>query len=110
MSPFHSGQLVLRRDKAELICAVAEGAQNPLREWFRLPFPEGTFRQVRLYAAPTAVNVRIGKIRIRAEEVTGGFPRREQPNTMPWWSYIAGFFFVVAVALLVVRRRNVLAD
>jgi hypothetical protein len=112
--PASSGRLVLRREQAELICLVAEGEKNPLRELCRLPFPEGTVRQVRVYAdaggSPTAVDVRVSRIRIRAEEITGGFPRREQPSTMPWWPFIAGFLFVAAVALLVVRRRRALAE
>jgi hypothetical protein len=105
-----AGRLVLRREKAELVCDVAEGDKDRPRQLCCLPFPEGTVRQVRIYAdaggSPTAVDVRLGQIRIRAEEITGGFARREQPTTMPWWPFVAGSLFVAVVALLMIRRRS----
>jgi hypothetical protein len=103
------GRLVLRREKGELICLTADGPKGELEERCRVDYPDGTVRQVRFFAdtggSPTALDARLGQIRVRADEVTGGFPRSEQPRAIPWWLIVAVSLLIVAIALFFVRRR-----
>jgi hypothetical protein len=105
------GRLVVRREKDELICLTADGAKEPLEERLRIPsFPMGKVHQVRFFAdtggSPTALEARLGQLRLAAEEISGGFPKREQPASVPSWLIVALAFFLVIVALVVVRRRQ----
>jgi expansin (peptidoglycan-binding protein) len=105
-----TGRLMLKREAAEMICMVAEGSKDPLRELVRIPFTANTVKQARLYAdaggSETAVDVRLSQFRLRAEEIVGGFPKRDQPTNIPWWPFVTGFFFVAVIVLLVIRRRR----
>jgi hypothetical protein len=103
------GRLVIRREKDELVCLAADGPKGEPRELHRQPFTTATVRQVRLFAdaggSPTAMDVRLSRLRVRAEEITGGFPTAEKPRQIPWWLIVALGFAGVAVALFLVRRR-----
>jgi hypothetical protein len=104
------GRLVVRREGGELICLALDGAKGEPRELHRMPFPKTTLRQVRIYAdaggSLTAVDVRLSQVRIRAEEITGGFPRGDQPMSLPWWPFLTGGCLVAAVLLVVIRYRQ----
>jgi hypothetical protein len=47
--------------------------------------------------------VRLSQVRLRAEEIVGGFPQRDHLSQIPWWPLIAG---LVVTVLLVIRRRQ----
>ena len=100
------GRLVIRREKAELICFVAEG-DGELHELRRVPFSEATVRQVRIYADPggsdTELDARIFDFRILAEEITGNVPERDKPRGYGWWPIL--MVLLVAVGGYVVWRR-----
>jgi hypothetical protein len=105
-----NGRLMMRREQAELVCLVTESAKVPLRALCRLPFTEDTVHQVRVYAdgggSPTAVDVRLSQIQMRAEEITGGYPVRDQPRAIPWLLIVGGVSSVALVVLFFVRRRQ----
>ncbi len=91
------GRIGLRRLSNELLFLSADTPTEPLREIDRLPFTDRTIRAVRVFAdsggSPTAVDVRVGQIEIRAEEIASGLPKRE-PKQWSWtWLWV-----VVAVA------------
>jgi hypothetical protein len=75
------GRIGLRRVKKELIFLATDDPAAEPEEIERRPFTEGTIRAVRLFAdaggSPTALHVRASEIQMRAEEITGGVPRRE---------------------------------
>ena len=50
-----AGRLILRREKAEVICLAADGPQAEPRELVRLPFSPATVRKVRIYRRPGRV-------------------------------------------------------
>jgi hypothetical protein len=108
-----TGKLVLRREKADLICLVSENLRDQPREIFRVPFTQATVRKLRLYAdsggSPTSVDARLGNIVIKAEEITGGIPLRERPSNW-WWWLIFLTLVALAVAGLVIRRRQQMAE
>jgi hypothetical protein len=101
------GRLVIRREKAELICFVAEGDGEP-HEFRRVPFAETTVRQVRIYADPggsdTELDARIFDFRIFAEEITGNVPERDKPRGFGWWAILT--VLLVGVGGYAVWRRS----
>jgi hypothetical protein len=83
------GQIGLRRIKKELIFLVSDSPTGPPEEVDRLPFTDQTIRVVRVFAdpggSPTAVDVRVRQMEVRAEEITGGIPERDQQTSRWWW-------------------------
>ena len=87
------GRMGLRRVQNELIFLSADAPADPLREIDRLPFTDRTIRAVRVFAdaggSPTAVDVRLRQIDIRAEEIADGVPQRE-PRQWSWaWLWVS---------------------
>jgi hypothetical protein len=106
-----TGRLILRREKADVICLAADGPQAEPRELIRLPFVPDTIRQVRLFGdlggSHTSLDARLTQIQIRAVEIAGGVPKYEPPR--PWgWGWWAGLgsVGVVAVGLMGFRFRS----
>ncbi len=91
------GRIGLRRVKKELVFLTADSPAAPLEEVERLPFTDGTIGAVRFFAdtggSPTALDVRVRAIQIRAEEIAAGTPQREHRARSWWWLWL-----VVAVA------------
>src|SRR5262249_37092757 len=86
------GQMVLRREGDEAICLAADSLTDSLREIERVPFTRATSRRVGLLADPggsgQAMDTRITGLRIKAEEITGGIPERDQESNLTWWLLI----------------------
>jgi hypothetical protein len=104
------GGLALRREKDEIVCLVAEG-QGELKEIHREPFNnKDTIRTFRIYAdpggSPTPLHVWMGQLRVRAEEITGGFPKLERPPEPSWWPWILAFVLVTGTVAVVRRLRR----
>jgi hypothetical protein len=89
------GQLLLRREKTDVIALVADAPGAPLRELCRVPFTGATVRKLRFYAdpggSPTPLDARLSSVTVQAEEVVAGVPKREQ-RSWSWWWLIGGFF------------------
>lgn len=103
------GRLVLRRVGKDVFCLVADDLKETPREIAKIPFTAETVRKVRLYAdpggSPTAVDVRLGGFKARAEEITGGVAERDQG--IAWGRYLLFAAIVgIAVAGFVVWRRR----
>lgn len=81
------GLLCLRRIGNELIGLTADSESDPFQEIGRLPFTDETIRTVRLFAdpggSPTVVDVRLRRIEMRAEQVTGGVAEKDVVSY--WW-------------------------
>jgi len=101
-----AGRMGLRREKKELVFLAADGPGKPLEEIGRLPFTDRTIRAVRFFAdpgeSPTAVDVRVGDVLVRAEEIAGGVPRRER-RSVKWWVW--GALAVPALGMLLLGWR-----
>ncbi len=98
------GRLGLRREGSELVFLTADSPDGELREIDRLPFTGETLRQVRVFAdpggSPTAVDVRVSRLTVRAEEITSGVAKRDKREAGWWWLGL-----LVPVAGLVVWWR-----
>jgi hypothetical protein len=85
-----SGRIGLRRVNKDLIFLASDDPAAPPKEVGQLPFTDGTVRAVRFFAdtggSPTAVDVRVRDIQARAEQITGGVPRREAVRSRWWWA------------------------
>lgn len=104
-----TGRLVLRREKAEVICLGADGPTAGPKELARLPFVNATVRQVRVFADPggsdTAVDVRLTQVKVRAEEIAGGVPKLEPSTGFNWW-LAGGGCLAATVAVVAIRRKR----
>jgi hypothetical protein len=104
------GRLMLRRVKDEMIC-LASNNKGELQELDRFPFTPGTIRILRIYANPgasptTGLDLRLGNFRLRAGEITGGFPVRERRGAFPWWLVSGTSFLAVAAGGWLIARRQ----
>jgi hypothetical protein len=105
-----TGRLVLRREKKDVVCLVADTPQGELNELCRLPFAQDSIK-VRLVAdnggSHTTLDARLNDIRIRAVEIAGGLPKYEPPRPWGWWWWaglgVAGF---AATGLVTLRFRS----
>jgi hypothetical protein len=106
------GQMGLRRVKKDLVFLAADGPDEPLKEVDRMPFTQRTIRAVRLFAdaggSPTAVEVRVREVEVRAEEIAGGEPRLKKGLPRRWWLWVAApaAAGVLLFGLWRVRRRR----
>lgn len=103
-------RLVLRREKAEVVCLAADRPGAELRELKRVPFTDRRVRHLRLHASnggsPTTLTVRLTGVRVRADEIIGGLTQAEldAPRSYWWW-----WILVAAVAFggaWAARRRR----
>jgi len=103
------GTLILRREKAEILCLASEKEGEDPAEVGRFPFTDTTVRKIRLLAdpggSPTGMDARLFDFKARAEEITGGTPERELAGGWGWWITI-GAVLAFALAFLGYRRRR----
>lgn len=96
------GRIGLRRVKNQLIFLRADAPTDPLTEVERLPFTDRPIRTVRVFAdpggSPTALDVRVSQIEIRAEEIASGVPRSEQ--RAGGWGWLGAVMLVAGGALV----------
>ncbi len=106
-TPAWRGRIGMRRVKKELVFLASDDLSAPLKEVGTLPFTDGTVRSVRFFAdpggSPTALDVRVGQIQVRAEEITGGVPRKEAARSL--WLLLWVLGPVVVAGLLFWRWR-----
>jgi hypothetical protein len=102
------GKLMLRREQKEIVCLVADKPGDELRELARHAFPDMTVRTVRLFGdpgeSPTAVDARFSNIQVRAEEITGGVPQRDETSNF-WWWMLAAAALAAGVGYFIYRWR-----
>jgi hypothetical protein len=103
-----SGRIVLRREKQELICEIAEDAKtDSRRELRRFPFTGATVNQVRIYGDAGGIDAeldaRIYDLKVVAEEITAGVPERDRRQGFPWTLLLA--FVVVVITITVWRSK-----
>ncbi len=83
-----SGKMALRRIKKELVFLVADTPDGELKEIKRLPFTDVTIRPLRLYfdpgGSPTAIDVRVTEMEVKAEELAGGASQLAKPESARW--------------------------
>jgi hypothetical protein len=83
------GRIGLRRTGKELLFLAAEGPEVELQVIGRLPFTDRTLRRVRVFAdtggSPTALDVRVWDVDVRAEEINAGKPVLQPPSASRWW-------------------------
>jgi hypothetical protein len=101
------GRLGIQRVKDELIFLAADSHSAELVELHRFKFTDQTMRGVRFFAdpggSPTPLEARLGDLRVRAEEITGGIPKRDVEG-FPWhWPALG--VSLLAIAGFVVWRR-----
>jgi len=86
------GRIGLRRVGKELIFLMTETQLGDLEEIGRLPFTDKTIRAVRYYGdsggSPTAVDVWVKEIEVKAEEAVAGIPKSEKPKPNRWWIWV----------------------
>lgn len=101
------GRIGLKRVKKELIFLASDDPGTEGKEIDRLTFTDRTIRAVRLFAdpggSPTAIDARVNKIDVRAEQITGGVPEKEKPRTQWWW---LAAFPAIGAGVLVWRWRR----
>jgi hypothetical protein len=104
------GRIGLRRIKNELIFLRADSATDPLQEIDRLSFSDRTIRTVRVFAdpggSPTAVDVRISQIEIRAEEIAAGVPQLSRKGWGWGWLWGLGSSACGALVFWIWRSRR----
>ena len=110
--PIHSkrGRIGLRRIKNELIFLSANAPADPLQEIERLPFSDQTIRTVRVFAdpggSPTALDVRVNPIEIRAEEIASGIPQHAQRGWGWRWLWVVVPLASGALVLRILRAHR----
>jgi hypothetical protein len=104
------GKIGLQRIKNELVFLAAESPTADLAEIHRFTFTDETIRGVRFFAdpggSPTALEARLGNMTIRAEEITGGIPKKEQERFAWEWPALAGGSLVVGVLVWWLLRNR----
>ncbi len=106
-----AGRLLLRREKADVVCLAADGPQGDFRELVRLPFTPATVSKVRLFADPGeshgSVDARLTQFQVRAVEIAGGAAKYEPPRPWGWrwWTGLGGIG-VVAAGVVTLRYRT----
>jgi len=109
--PNKKGQLVLRREKGELIYLAQDGSSEELEELNRIDFPNAVDK-VRIFVdqggSPTSLDVRLGPIVVKAERKATD-PTQVEETGLPWWGtvlIIVGVLGVLGLAFVVLRRRR----
>jgi hypothetical protein len=105
------GRLVIRREKAEVICLASDRPTGELQELMRLPFTHGLVRYLKLHAdsggSPTRVAGRLTGVEIRAGEIAGGLTRQEAPEGWSyWWWWIPVTLTALGAAAIIRSRRR----
>jgi hypothetical protein len=95
------GWMGLRREKNELVFLASDDLAREVQEIGRLSFTPDTVRSVKLFGdageAGVAVHARLGQVRVRAEEITGGVPESERKAST--WRWLAVTLIVAIVFL-----------
>jgi hypothetical protein len=109
-SSIKRGQLIIRREQANLVCLAAYEGQEP-DVLCTVPFTEGSIRKVLLFVDPgestTPVDVALSQIRIKAEKHATE-PKRLDPQGMSWWIIVLIVAAVAALGGLVYHRYTVI--
>ena len=83
------GRMGIRRIKKELVFVATLTPGGEPEEIGRMPFTDRTIRPLRLFAdpggSPTAIDVRISQLDVRAEEITGGATVIGPKSYSRWW-------------------------
>jgi hypothetical protein len=65
-------------------------------------------RQVRLYAdqggSPTSLDGWVSGVKIHAEEIAGGFPKRERKTSIGWWGPVVTLLLLIIAGAWLVSR------
>jgi hypothetical protein len=106
-----TGRLLLRREKKDVVCLVADNPQEEPRELVRLPFTNATIRKVRLFAdlggSHTSLDARLTDLQVHAIEIAGGLTKYTPPREWGWWWWAGlGSLGVVAAGLVGFRFRS----
>lgn len=103
-----TGRMLLRREKADVICLAADSPTGELRELCRVTFSPATVRQVRIFADPggahSTVDARMTQIQVRAVEIAGGATKYEPPRPWGWWWWAGGGGIIAAVCGIIGLR------
>jgi hypothetical protein len=104
-------RLVLRREKAEVVCLASDRPGVEPRELKRVPFTDRRVRYLRLHASnggsPTPVTGRLTGVRVKADEIVGGITRTELAAVRSyWWWWIPVAAGSLAAAWVVRRYRR----
>ena len=95
------GKLALRREKSDLVFLAAETPGAELAEIHRFPFTDQTIRGVRFFGdpggSPTPLEARLGDMQIRAEEITGGIPKKEVEGWNTQWLVVPAAVLLVGL-------------
>ena len=109
--------MMIKREKKDLLCLVADTPDGEFRELRRIPFTDAGIRKVRVFAdtggSTAPMDARISNIRIQAEEITGGLPKRERGTSWAWWHttlLLCVLFGALGAAILIYRRVAHRAD
>ena len=65
-------------------------------------------RKVRIFADPggksNTADIRLGQIKIEADEITGDIPKKERPGGISWWLILAVLAVLGAAAYFAYRK------
>jgi LPXTG-motif cell wall-anchored protein len=104
------GRIALHREKTEIVCLATDRTGDEPVELCRVPFVASTVRRARLFAdqggALAALDIRLSQFGLKAEEITGGIAKRDQPGSYGWWLTIGGLLIVTLIGIVVYRRRK----
>ncbi len=88
-----SGKLILKREKDEVSCLVADDYTKNAKELVRLPFTGKSIRVVRAFVDNGGTNseldVRVVGLKLTADQMTGGIPEAEEGG-YGWLIWIFG--------------------
>src|SRR5262245_10117665 len=103
------GVLMMRREKDRIICLAANDLKSDVEELCKVPFSARTVNKVRLFAdtggSGTGLDARLGNLKIRAEEITGGIPQRDQAGS-GWLMYLVLVLLIGTGGYLYYRRKT----
>jgi hypothetical protein len=109
-SPAKIGRLVLKREKSEIVCLVADNLKDQPHEISRLAYTDGPVRQVRFFAdpggVPATVDATLSGIRFKADAISGDLPRQQESHALAWWLTMTAIGMTAAVLMVVRHKRN----
>ena len=111
-TPSKKGRLIIRREKKEIVCLVADKPTEEPRELARVPFSTGTIKQIRLFAdtggSPTDLDARLANLQVTTvtEEITAGTPRSEERIAWGWWLTVLGAILLPFLGYWLYRHQR----